>query len=208
MNALEDRLGRLESVLADPPRVHESMGAEGGVWGTSVDCYRWLAERCGPGVRTLETGCGISTALFAVWGCSHTCVVYNQVEVDVMRTWAAERSIALDDVTFVVGSSADVLPGLESPAELDVMFVDGNHGFPAAILDWYYGAGRLVDGGAAVFDDIQLASVRLGLFEFLDADPRWEPVALTEKWAAVLRRSSGSLGEDWPDQPFLNSPPA
>lgn len=203
MDALEDRLQAIGEVLNDPPRVHASHGAEGGVWGTSVDCYRWLAEVCGPGVRTLETGCGISTALFAVWGCAHTCVVYHQVEADVMVTWAAERGISLDAVTFAVGPSEQVLPALTEPAELDVMLVDGNHGFPAAILDWYYGAGRLRDGGAVVFDDVQLASVRLGLFEFLDADPRWEPVALTEKWAAVLRRGSGPLAEDWPEQSFL-----
>jgi hypothetical protein len=86
------------------------------------------------------------------------------------------------------------------------VFVDGGHGFPASIIDWYYAAGRLRDGGVVVLDDIQLASVRLGLFEFLDADPRWEPVAKTWKWAGIVRRGSGPLAEDWDAQPFLNGP--
>jgi hypothetical protein len=190
-------------VLNDPPRVHAGLGAENGVWGTSADCYEFLARHAGPGVRTLETGCGISTALFALWRCDHTCVVYHQQEADVMASWASERGVDLSSVTFEVGPSQDVLPRLV-PSELDVVLIDGAHGFPAAIIDWYYGAGRLRSGGVAVLDDVQLASVRLGLFDFLDADDRWEPVAKTWKWAAVVRHGSGSLAEEWNEQRFLD----
>lgn len=193
----------IATVIADPPRVHEHAGAQDGVYGTALDCYEFLARHAVPGARTLETGLGISTALFALWGTEHTCVVYDQREVDVLRAWADERDIDMRKMTFEVGMTDEVLPRLE-PTELDLAFIDGGHAFPMAIIDWYYTAGRLRDGGTVVFDDVQLASVRLGLFEFLQADPRWEPVAMTGKWAACVRHASGPLREALEAQPFLN----
>jgi predicted O-methyltransferase YrrM len=205
MTAMHDLTARslaIATVVADPPRVHEHAGAEEGVYGTALDCYEFLARHAVPGARTLETGLGISTALFALWGTEHTCVVHDQHEVDVLRAWALERDVDLSRMTFAVGMSDAVLPGLE-PTELDLAFVDGGHAFPMAIIDWYYAAGRLRDGGVVVFDDVQLASVRLGLFDFLQADPRWEPVAMTGKWAACVRHASGPLREAHDAQPFL-----
>ena len=205
MHDPESRAAQIARVFEDPPRVHDVWGAEGGVYSTSTDCYEFLAGHVEPGARTLETGCGVSTALFTLWGAEHTCVVPNEHEAETFRAWAAERGVDLGRVEFAIGSSERVLPGIE-PTELDVVFVDGAHGFPASIIDWYYAAGRLRDGGVVVFDDIQLASVRLGLFEFIDADPRWEPVAKTWKWAAIVRRGSGPLAEEGNAQPFLNGP--
>lgn len=193
----------IATVIADPPRVHEHAGAQDGVYGTALDCYEFLAKHVVPGARTLETGLGISTALFALWGTEHTCVVYDQREVDVLRAWAQEREIDLSAMTFEVGMTDEVLPRLE-PTEIDLAFIDGGHAFPMAIIDWYYAASRLRDGGIVVFDDVQLASVRLGLFDFLQADPRWEPVAMTGKWAACVRHASGPLREALEAQPFIN----
>lgn len=203
MEELTARSLAIATVVADPPRVHEHMGAQDGVYGTALDCYEFLARHAVPGARTLETGLGISTALFAVWGTEHTCVVYDQHEVDVLRAWADERDIDLSRMTFEVGMTDEVLPRLE-PTELDLVFIDGGHAFPMAIIDWYYTAGRLRDAGVVVFDDVQLGSVRLGLFDFLQGDPRWEPVAMTGKWAACVRRASGSLREGHEAQAFLN----
>lgn len=190
-------------IANDPPPVHGAVAGENRVWGTALDCYDFLARHVEPGARTLETGCGISTALFAVWGAEHTCVVYSQEEVDILRSWAEQRGIDLSRLTFGIGPSDDVLPRLE-PTELDLVFVDGSHAFPAAIIDWFYAGGRLRQGGICVLDDVQLPMVTVGLFEFLARDPRWELTARTDKWAAFLRRSSGPLREEWTDQPFLS----
>jgi hypothetical protein len=192
----------VKTVLQDPPPVHGPAAGPTGVWGTSEDCYEFLAQYAEPGARTLETGCGISTALFAMWGTEHTCVVYGQSEADILREWAAARDVDLSRVTFAVGPSDEVLPRLE-PTELDLVLIDGSHGFPFPVIDWYYAGGRLGESGICVLDDLQLPQVRLGLLHFLVSDPRWEVVANTDKWIAFTRRSSGSLREDWDSQPFL-----
>src|SRR5205807_161985 len=56
----------VERLLADPPRVHEELHAppDVGVWLTERECYELIADRVTPGARTLETGLGVSTALF------------------------------------------------------------------------------------------------------------------------------------------------
>ena len=98
------------------------------------------------GGRTLETGCGISTVLFAMWAAEHVCVVPWPREADACREYLQQHGLP-DHVTFEVGWSDEVLPRLSGPP-LDLVLVDGGHGFPAPILDWYYAASRLREGGS------------------------------------------------------------
>jgi predicted O-methyltransferase YrrM len=108
-------------------------------------------------------------------------------------------------ITFEVGPSDQVVPRLEAP-EYDLFLIDGAHGWPQAIIDWYYGGSLLREGGILVLDDLQLKQVTLGLLDYLDADPRWEQVARQRKWVAYRRRSTGSLYDEWRSQPFLGKP--
>lgn len=193
----------LERLLADPPRVHDMGGGALASLGTERSCYELVAARCAPGHRTLETGLGLSTALFGALGTEHTCVTPSDAEVERLRRYCAEREICLDRVRFVVGPSADVLPGLGRDP-LDLVLVDGSHGFPVPVLDWYYAGGRLRRGGTLVVDDVDLPAVQV-LTRFLEADPRWVRVGGTAKWFAYERRSEGSLAEEWIDQPFFRS---
>jgi hypothetical protein len=204
--ALSDRVALIDSVRADPPLVHTRVGVDGGyLWSTSRDCYEFMAELCPRGARTLETGLGMSTVLFARWGCQHTCVVPSQEEVDRCVAYLDERGIGRERVTFEVGYSEQVLPRLD-PRPLDLVLVDGAHGFPMAIVDFFYTAGRLVEGGVLVLDDLQLPSVRLGLLDFLDRDPRWGLERREFKWGAWRRLSAGALAEFEGQQAFLGPP--
>lgn len=190
----------IDTVLADPPQVH--WGAPNGVWATDRSCYEFIAKSLPEqGARTLETGCGISTILFAMWAAEHVCVVPHAAEVDACRAYLEQRGHSAN-VAFELGWSDEVLPRLSGPP-LDLVLIDGGHGFPAPIVDWYYAASRLREGGVVILDDLQLPQVRLGLSEFLEADPRWEHVESTQKWAAYRRLTAGLLREEWRQQPFL-----
>ncbi len=85
------------------------------------------------------------------------------------------------------------------------MFIDGCHGFPSPIIDWFYGAGRLRRGGVVVFDDLQLPQVSLLIETFIEPDDRWQKLEETPKWGAYRRMSDGPLGEDWFVQPFFRA---
>ncbi len=52
-------------------------------------------------------------------------------------------------------------------------------------------------------DNLNAPSVRLGLLDFLHADPRWTLLARGSWWAAWQRETSDSLNEEWITQPFL-----
>jgi hypothetical protein len=199
-----ERLAAIDRVLADPPQVHVGAGTDfGDLWATDRDCYELLAGCCAPGTRTLETGLGASTVLFALWGTAHTCVVPDAAEVERCVDYCAARDIPTAGIRFEVGASEDVLPRLER-AELDVVLIDGGHGFPTPIIDWFYAGGRLRSGGILVLDDIQLPHVAVPLVRFLDRDRRWTPLRRTLKWTAYRREGAGPLQEDWGSQPFVS----
>jgi len=197
----------VDRLLADPPLVHRSSATASfgsHVWATEDGCYRFLASAVGAGDRTLETGLGVSTAIFAARGAAHTCVVPHREQVDLLRAYCEQKGIALDRVEFSVGWSEQVLPTLER-SELDLVFIDGGHGFPTPMIDWFYGAGRLRSHGTVVIDDLQCPAVEM-LTGVLRSDARWAPIGGTAKWAAFERLSAGPLREEWIDQPHLSAP--
>jgi predicted O-methyltransferase YrrM len=181
-----DRADLVRRVLDDPPQVHRG-AVETGVWSTDSRCYDLMATLVDGESRTLETGLGVSTALFAMWGADHTCVVQSEYEVSQMRAYLRSRNVDASRLRFEMGSSDQVMPMIADAGELDLVLIDGCHGWPNPIIDWYYGARRLRDGGVVFIDDRQLRSVSLGLVDFLDADPRWRQVAKVPKCPEVLR---------------------
>ena len=194
----------IATVLGDPPQVHD--GAPRGIWSTDRSCYQFIADSCPATAATLETGLGSSTALFARWSTAHTCVVHSADEVERFCEYAAERDLEISHIAFEVGSSDLVLPRLDVPP-VDVAFIDGGHGFPLPILDWFYAARLLRPGGVVVIDDIQLPSVSDYLVRFLQRDPRWTHAGGdSTKWIAFRKGSDVQLPEEWLQQPFLGGP--
>jgi len=171
----------VDSILADPPRVHP--GAPDDVWSTDRDAYILLADLVGDSSRTIETGCGVSTAVFAARGSDHTCAVLYDEEAAVFREWADAHDVPVDGIRFVAGESQVTLPALplEPP---DVVFIDGGHVFPIPVIDWFYTV-HLVQPGAMVFvDDLQLPAPRLVADYMESCAPVWECVRRTPKWGA------------------------
>lgn len=188
----------IELIASDPPRVHD--GAPSGVWAAASDCLEFFADTLTAGSRTLETGCGATTIVFAAAGTHHTAVFLDESEGLAVQSWCADHGVATDAVTFRPGSSSETLPKLEI-GDLDLVMVDGCHGFPFPQLDWYYAASHLVDGGILVVDDTHLAAP-YELRRYLEHDPRWERLRVGSQWVAFRRCGSGSLDEEWTSQRF------
>lgn len=147
--------GTLTQSLRDrPPSLHD--GDE--FWGLAWEALAWIEQNVEAGMRTLETGAGASTMVFAARGAVHDAVTPDAGEEERIRRACTERGIDDSRVTFHIGRSHEVLPTLE-PAALDLVLVDGAHGFPYPVLDWWYLAGRVRDGGQMLLDDAYLPAV-------------------------------------------------
>lgn len=199
---MSDPQALVDRLIADPPAVHivdTDEGKRPGVWSTDESCYRFIASVATPAMRSLETGSGVSTALLTALGTEHICVTPAAEEAEQLRAYFVEKGINGDRTRFIIEPSHVALPRLSDP--VDLVLIDGAHGYPMPIIDWFYAGSLLRRGGTLIVDDISLPAV-IPLLDFIDPDPRWEPLQRTENWAAFRRLAEGPLVEGQWDQRF------
>jgi hypothetical protein len=202
---LEERLAVCERVLGNPPKVHPE-APNGAVWRTGRGCYEFMAHQVQPGGRTLETGTGASTVMFAAWGCEHTAIVPFEHEAKAILDYCAQMGFSTDGLHFDLRPSEVALPAMRDEPPFDLVFIDGAHGFPIPTIDWFYGAALLRQDGIAVFDDVKLPAVRSLLDDYVERDDRWQWISGRSVWRAYRRRSLGCLSEDGSHTPILVGP--
>ena len=151
-----------------PPGLH----GEGEYWGLAWSALAWLEETVRPGWATLETGAGASTIVFAAAGADHEAITPDHGEEDRIRVQCTERGIDSSRIRFRVGPSHEVLPAW-TPRPLDLALIDGAHGFPYPILDWWHLAPHVRVGGTVLLDDAYLPAVA-SVVEYVRASPDWE----------------------------------
>lgn len=166
-----------------PPRLH---GGGGECWGLDWTALAWLERELEPGLGTLETGAGTSTIVFAAAGTEHEAVTPDPLEQERILAECERRQIPSDRVSFRIGSSHQVLPTLPH-RPLDLVLIDGAHGFPYPMLDWWYLAPRLRVGGRMLVDDCYMPPVA-ALVDFLRADQSWEVAATPGRRTIVVRK--------------------
>ena len=185
----------LSDLLNDPPKPHEGM-----VMGLTEATLTFIYENINNECNTLETGCGLSTVVFALTGSRHTVIAPAPSEFEITKTYCRERGIPTDQIDFIAEPSQKVLPALETPP-LDLVLIDGGHGFPTPYVDWFYTAGKLKNGGYLIVDDVWLWSCQI-LRDFLSEQPEWEFVAEFAGRTTIFRKlENGSEWLEWTDQP-------
>ena len=171
-----------ESLRRSPPSLHDSAD----YWGLAWEALAWLEENVQQGMSTLETGAGASTMVFAARGARHHVVTPDAEEERRIRAACEERGIDTSGVTFHIGRSHEVLPELEAP-DLDLVLVDGAHGFPYPILDWWYLAARLNEGGRMLLDDAYLPGIA-AIVDYARASDAWKLEAPVSFRTACVRK--------------------
>jgi precorrin-6B methylase 2 len=166
-----------------PPELH---GGGGECWGLDWSALAWLESELEPGIGTLEIGAGTSTMVFAAAGTDHEAVTPDPVEQERILAECERRGISSTGVRFRIGLSHEVLPKLPQ-RPLDLALIDGAHGFPYPILDWWYVAPRLRLGGRLLVDDCYMPPVA-ALVDFLRGHESWETVATPGRRTIVVRK--------------------
>jgi hypothetical protein len=188
----ESSAALVDRIFSDPPPVHP--GAPGDIWNTERDAYILLADLIDENTRSIETGCGISTAVFAGRRAQHLCLTLVQSEADTFTSWCDRHGTRSETVSFVIGPSELTLPRLDL-GHIDVAFIDGNHGHPLPVIDWYYTVTHFAVGGVVFVDDVQLPAPRL-VADYMEAIGSWSCLRRTAKWAAY-RLSDKPPPEEW-----------
>jgi hypothetical protein len=187
MATLTDRL------RAAPPGIH---GAGDEYWGLAWPALEWLEGELRAEMSTLETGSGASTIVFAAAGTEHTAVTPDDAEEGRVRDACRTLGVESDRVRFEVGYSHDVLPRLpQSP--LDLVLLDGAHGFPYPILDWWHVAPRLAVGGRILMDDAYMPPVT-AVVDHARHSKAWEVERSVGYRTVVIRKlAEGVPPFDW-----------
>src|SRR5215831_18703462 len=92
----------LDELLNDPPKVHVWEPGKPTSSGLPRDFFAFIAEQLGPASRTLETGAGISTVVFALKRAQHTCVAPDGAEIDRLKAYCDLHAISMDCIDFQV----------------------------------------------------------------------------------------------------------
>lgn len=160
---------------------------------TDLTCYaigddvmRFLAENVEEGQRTLETGAGCSTLVFAIRKARHTAITPSSEEIERIQQFGKVNDIDLSFVRFVPEASESYLPQSEE-LDLDLVLLDGKHAFPWPVIDWFFTADRLKKGGLMILDDTQMRSVSV-LVDFMSADSGWKQLRRFGDKAVVFQK--------------------
>ena len=182
-----------ERLRSLPPGLH---GEGNEFWGLAWPALEWLEREVRPGMATLETGAGSSTLAFAAGGADHVTITPDPGEEQRIRAQADRFGIDHSRVRFELGPSHEVLPRLDA-RQLDLVLIDGAHGFPYPVLDWWYAAPHLKVGGQMLIDDAYMPPVA-ALVDALRVQPGWEIVESVGYRTVVVRKTAEGIPHwDW-----------
>lgn len=192
----------LATLLANPPDLHRSAAGEPMQMGLASEMLEFITTHVTAGARTLETGAGTSTIAFAMCGAQHVAITPSHQEIKILKCHCADHGLRAEAITFICEPSEHVLPTLESDP-LDLVLIDGRHGFPAPFIDFFYTAGPLKLGGYLIVDDVHLSPCRY-LRDLLAEQPQWRlEQELPYRSAIFQKLADGAEWMDWTHQPYV-----
>jgi predicted O-methyltransferase YrrM len=189
----------VERLVAERPAFHSLEGEEQ-VWHASPATLGFIGATVEDGARTVETGAGASTVVFAAAGARHTAISPESYEHRLISRYCESLGVPTDRLEFVTAFAEEVLPSRSSQGALDFAFIDGKHSFPHPILDWHYLGRRLRVGGTMLLDDVAALAVQM-LFRVMLADDAWRLTATLDGEAAAFEKlAEAPPGDPWLDQ--------
>ena len=192
----------VQTLLQNLPKLHTDETGQPISWGLSDDVLYFIDKHVSDTSKTLETGAGISTIIFGLKGAKHTCIVPRKDEVERIKAYCAQQNISTQNISFEIDISESVLPCLEIN-NLDLVLIDGRHGFPTPFIDWYYASPKLKVGGILIVDDTQIWTGRI-LKEFLLLEPEWQlEEEFSDKTAVFKKLKEVSHWKEWNKQPYV-----
>ena len=185
-------------LIAKKPGIHAWPPGQYSFFAVADEVLEHIASHTNERTYSLETGLGASTIVFSWSQSNHICVAPSQEEIDRLKTFCHGEGVSTDRVHFVPNYSEVALPNLHMPP-LDLVLIDGRHGFPAPMVDWYYTSRFLKVGGRLLVDDVHLWPVQM-LTEYLSTSPSWRVDQIFGHTISYVRLREGDERAEWIDQ--------
>jgi len=193
----------LQKLAVDPPKLHVGLTGELiSHWRPDDRTITELDRRLRPGMKTLETGAGFTTIMFAIYRCCHTAIAPDKGLFERIQRYCRENDISTADLEFIDDMSIEVVPQL-APNLYDLALIDGCHGFPTVYVDFLYMARALKLGGTLVVDDMNIFTCQT-VGRFMQADPSWRVDIATKRVVfGVKVEETGGVLREWHMQKFV-----
>jgi hypothetical protein len=192
----------LTTLLDSPPKIHNWSSGELTSSGLPTPVFEFMDKILNPETRSLETGMGISTALFALKGTTHTCINPDEQEIVRFREYVNKNHISIENMEFVGKRSDEVWFDLKENI-WDFILIDGCHGFPIPYMDWYFFSQGLKINGHVVIDDTNISTGK-ELKAFLSAEDSWKLVAPFSPKTAVFKKVKDfDYNKEFNCQPYI-----
>jgi Methyltransferase domain len=153
-------------------------------------------------IRTVETGCGASTVVFAQYAAEHTVYCYDD------RDYAGGSSVLYaqsfpgfreEAVRWVFGPTQRTIFAEPLDRPVDVIQIDGPHGYPFPELEYFAFIRWLTHGGVLIVDDIHIPSIN-NMYQFLLQDDGFRVLSIVQTTAFLERTQLPVVnleGDDW-----------
>ncbi|MBL8056093.1 MAG: tetratricopeptide repeat protein, partial [Anaerolineales bacterium] len=204
----------LAEVLAELEKLPSHWHAAGTL---HIDVLRHIAQWAGGRAiqHTAETGTGKSTVLFSHLSPDHKVFAIDNGNTDSLPIVQGSSLLDHTHVEFILGPTQLTLPQHRFPHKLQIVLIDGPHGYPFPDLEYYYFYPWLDEGGLLIVDDIHIPTVR-HMYEFIKADKMFRPAGMVHTTAFFERTTApvfDPTGDGWweqrynklhfPDRPML-----
>lgn len=152
-------------------------------------------------VRVIETGCGASTILFSHYAGKHYSFCYDDRECENSSVSFVTEfpEFRAEKVEWVFGPTQLTVPQHTISEPVDILLIDGPHGFPFPELEYYYFYRLLQPNSILIVDDIHIPTLK-NLFNFLCQDDMFYLHQVTATTAFFVRTAEpmlNPLGDDW-----------
>ena len=157
--------------------------------------------------NSVETGSGASTLLFSHLSEHHTVFALDGGSdsiANVRRSPLLRQNV----VTFVEGPTQATLPQYRFTEKLQLVLIDGPHGYPFPDLEYYFLYPHLETDALLILDDIHIPTVH-NLFQFLQRDAMFELDEIVQTTAFFTRTSAPTFdpfGDGWWQQNYNAKP--
>jgi hypothetical protein len=157
--------------------------------------------------NSVETGSGATTLLFSHLSQQHTVFAVdggNGSITNVRRSPLLRQNV----VTFIEGPTQATLPQYRFTEKLQLVLIDGPHGYPFPDLEYYFLYAHLETGGLLILDDIHIPTIH-NLVQFLRRDAMFELDQIVQRTAFFTRTDVATFdpfGNGWWQQTYNSKP--